>query len=253
MGRLQDKVAIVTGAGTGIGKQTALLFATEGASVIVTDIDEKTGHETAEEIRKSGGDALFVKHNVRSEDDWKQVVSQTLEKYQKIDVLFNNAGIYIIKPLTETTLDDWDKLMGVNVTGVFLGMKHVVPVMAEHKSGSVINASSVAGLIGAAGHVLYGASKGAVRIMTKDVAAEYAPYQIRVNSIHPGYIKTGMAELGAKVANVTLEDLGKGYPLGRLGDPVDVAKLVLFLASDDSSYITATEFVIDGGMTALPG
>ncbi|KPV44009.1 SDR family NAD(P)-dependent oxidoreductase [Alicyclobacillus ferrooxydans] len=252
MGRLQDKVAIITGAGTGIGKQTALLFAAEGASVVVTDIHEESGSQTANEIVENGGDALFFKHDVRSESDWQQVVQTTVEKYQKIDVLFNNAGIYLIKPLTETTVEEWERLMGINVTGVFLGMKHVLPVMAKQRAGSVINASSVAGLIGAAGHALYGASKGAVRIMTKDVAAEYAPYQIRVNSIHPGYIRTGMAEYGAQMAQVTMEQLGQGYPLGRLGDPMDVAKLVLFLASDDSSYITATEFVIDGGMTSIP-
>ncbi|MCF8564143.1 glucose 1-dehydrogenase [Alicyclobacillus tolerans] len=253
MGQLENKVAVITGGGTGIGRETALLFAKEGAKVVVTDINEQAAATTGEDIGElSGGQdtALHIKHDVSKEEDWVTVVDESVRTFGKIDVLFNNAGIYIIKPLVETTLEDWNRLMSINVTGVFLGMKHVIPVMAQHGGGSVINASSVAGLRGVQGHVLYGASKGAVRIMTKDVAVEYAKQNVRVNSIHPGYINTGMAELGAQAARTTTEELGKKYPLGRLGETKDVAQLVLFLASDNSSYMTGQEFVIDGGATA---
>ncbi|MED4906716.1 SDR family oxidoreductase [Brevibacillus centrosporus] len=174
MARLEGKVAIITGGGTGIGKHTALRFAREGAKVVVTDINLDSANQTVDEIKNAGGSALAIAHDVSKEEQWQQVVAQAVEQYQKVDILFNNAGIYIIKPLAEITLDDWNRLMSINVTGVFLGMKHVMPVMAKQKAGSVINASSIAGLIGAPGHVLYGASKGAVRIMTKDAAIEYA-------------------------------------------------------------------------------
>ncbi|MDB5083854.1 MAG: Short-chain dehydrogenase [Bacilli bacterium] len=250
MSKLLDKVAIVTGGGTGIGKETSLLFANEGAKVVVTDINEDNGRQVVEEIKSHAGDAAFIKQDVSKEEDWEKVVDGTLNTYRQINILFNNAGIYIIKPLTETTLDEWNRLMAINVTGVFLGCKHVIPVIAQQGGGSVINASSVAGLRGASRHALYGASKGAVRILTKDVAIEYAEQRVRVNSIHPGYINTGMAAYGAESVGTTTEQLGKAYPLGRLGEPSEVAKLVLFLASDDSSYITGQEFVIDGGATA---
>lgn len=170
--------------------------------------------------------------------------------YNKIDILFNNAGIYIISSLPEIEVSTWNKLMNINVTGVFLGMKYVAPIMAKQKNGSIINASSIAGIGGGAGHVLYGASKGAVRTMTKDIAIEYASHNVRVNSIHPGYIKTEMVEYASHKMNKSLEEIGEAYPMKRLGEVGEVAKAVLFLASDDSSYITGTELVIDGGVLA---
>lgn len=249
--RLENKVAIITGGGTGIGKETALLFAKEGAKVVITDINEQSGNATVKDIQAIGGEALFVRHDVGNEDDWKKVADETIHAFGKVDVLFNNAGIYIIKPMAEIELAEWNRLMSINVTGVFLGMKHIMPLMAKQNKGSVINASSIAGLTGAAGHVLYGASKGAVRIMTKDAAMEYADAGVRVNSIHPGYIDTGMADYASETTGNSKEQLGKNlFPLGRLGSVNEVAKMVLFLASDESSFSTGAEFVIDGGATA---
>ncbi|RAL22525.1 SDR family NAD(P)-dependent oxidoreductase [Thermoflavimicrobium daqui] len=248
--RLENKVAIITGAGTGIGKETALLFAREGAKIVITDINEDSGNQAVKDIQSHGGEAIFIRLDVSKEEDWKKVTEKTIHSFGKVDILFNNAGIYIIKPLAEIQLEEWNRLMSINVTGVFLGMKHIMPLMAKQKKGSVINASSIAGLMGAPGHVLYGASKGAVRIMTKDAAIEYAPTGVRVNSIHPGYIDTGMAEYASKVTGSTKDELGKEFPMGRLGTVKDVANMVLFLASDESSYTTGAEFVIDGGATA---
>jgi len=249
--RIQNKVAIITGGGTGIGKETALLFAKEGAKVVITDINQASGNQTVKEIKEIGGDALYIRHDVSKEEDWKQVADDTIKTFGKVDILFNNAGIYIIKPVAEIELEEWNRLMSINVTGVFLGMKHIMPLMAKQTKGSVINASSIAGLNGAPGHVLYGASKGAVRIMTKDAAMEYAPYGVRVNSIHPGYIDTGMADYASEVTGNSKEKLGQDlFPLGRLGSVKDVANTVLFLASDESAFTTGSEFVIDGGATA---
>ena len=250
MARLEGKVAIITGGGTGIGKTTALRFAKEGAKVIVTDINLDSASQTVAEIKEAGGDAHAIAHDVSREEQWEQVVAATVNQYGKLDILFNNAGIYMIKPLTEITLEDWNKLMAINVTGVFLGMKHAMPVMAKQQGGSVINASSIAGLIGAPGHVLYGASKGAVRIMTKDAAIEYAGQGVRVNSIHPGYIDTDMVTYASEATKHSKAELAQGVPSGRLGTVEDVANMVLFLASDESGHVTGAEFVIDGGGTA---
>ncbi|MFB4474241.1 SDR family NAD(P)-dependent oxidoreductase [Oceanobacillus caeni] len=214
-------------------------------------MSEDEGNKVLQEIKEINKDALFVKHDVSKEEDWKNVVSETTKTFDKIDVLFNNAGIYIIKPIPEIDLDTWNKLMGINVTGVFLGLKHVLPVMEKNNTGSVINASSIAGLRGSAGHLLYGASKGAVRVMTKDAAAEYAGKGIRINSIHPGYITTAMADYASEATKLSKKELDATYPLGRMGDPKEVSKLVLFLASDDSSFSTGAEFVIDGGATNI--
>ncbi|MCM3239193.1 glucose 1-dehydrogenase [Heyndrickxia oleronia] len=249
--RLENKVAIITGGGTGIGRETALLFAKEGAKVVVTDINEESGSQTVKDLQANGNEALFIHHDVSNEDDWKKVAKETIDQFGKVDILFNNAGIYKIKPLAEIALDEWNRLMSINVTGVFLGMKHIMPLMAKQKKGSVINASSIAGLMGSPGHVLYGASKGAVRIMTKDAAMEYAHVGVRVNSIHPGYIDTGMADYASEVTGSSKDELGKNlFPLGHLGSVKDVANTVLFLASDESAFSTGAEFVIDGGATA---
>ena len=248
--RLHDKIAVITGAAAGIGRETALLFAQEGAKVVLTDLDETQGHAVVAQIVADGGQAIFVRQDVSQEEDWLHVLETTLYHFSSIDILFNNAGIYIIAPITEITLETWNKLMAINVTSVFLGMKHVLPVMEKSGGGTIINASSTAGLKGGAGHTLYGASKGAVRLMTKDAAIEYAAKNIRINSIHPGYITTGMADYASEMTHRSKAELDATYPMGRMGKPEEVAKLALFLASDDSSYCTGAEFIIDGGATA---
>ncbi|MCO6563880.1 MAG: SDR family oxidoreductase [Apibacter sp.] len=250
MRRLENKIALITGAAAGIGRTTALLFAKEGAKLVLTDVNIEGVNKVSDEIKKSGGDAIGLSLDVSNEEQWIGVVKSAVDKYGRVDILFNNAGIYIISPITEIELKTWNKLININVTGVFLGMKHVAPLMAKQKKGSIINASSIAGIGGGPGHVLYGASKGAVRTMTKDIAMEFAADNVRVNSIHPGYIKTEMVDYASEKSHKTLEELGALYPMKRLGEIEEVAKAVLFLASDDASYITGAELVIDGGVMA---
>jgi NAD(P)-dependent dehydrogenase (short-subunit alcohol dehydrogenase family) len=198
MARVQDKVAIVTGGGSGIGRACCLRLAEEGARVVVADISEERGRETVSQVEAGGGEGLFLRHDVTQEAQWESVVARAKETYGGLDVLVNNAGIYLIKALNETTLEEWNNLMAVNVTGVFLGMKRAASFGHDGGGGSIVNMSSVAGLMGVSGHALYGASKGAVRIMTKDVAMEYAASQVRVNSVHPGYINTGWPSTGRR-------------------------------------------------------
>lgn len=250
MNRVDGKIALVTGAGKGIGRAAATLLAEEGARVAVTDIDEEAGTSTVDHIRESGGEAAFFEHDVASEDDWERVVAATQDTFGMPDVLVNNAGIYRIEPIDEIEVEDWQELMDINVTGVFLGMKHCTPLMREQGSGSVINLSSVAGLIGLSGHSCYGASKGAVRTMTKDAAIELAETGVRVNSIHPAYIDTQMADYGAETQGATKEELDAMHPIGHMGEPEDVAYAVVYLASDESKFMTGSELVLDGGLTA---
>ena len=248
--RLKEKTAIVTGGANGIGKATVNKFLEEGANVVFTDINKEAGNKTLEEMREVSNNVLFIQHDVSKESDWINVIEETLKAFGKVDILFNNAGIFSSKPVTEYETEEWNRLLGINVTGVFIGMKHTVPVMREQKSGSIINTSSVAGIKGSPNATLYGASKGAVRIMTKDLAVEVAPDQIRVNSIHPGIIQTAMGDDVATSVNASSDQLAKSIPLRRLGKPEEIANLVAFLASDESSFITGTEMIIDGGMTA---
>ncbi len=249
---VKDKVVVVTGAAAGIGRATAELFAKGGAKIVATDIDMKGLEETAAHVKAAGGEALTVKHDVSSEEDWIAVLKQGKERFGGIDVLVNNAGIYVIVPLEETTLAQWNKLMAINVTGVFLGAKHVVPYMEARKGGSIINLSSIAGLQGSPGHTLYGASKGAVRVMTKDLAAELGPKNIRVNSVHPTYVRTAMVEYATKVSGISADEFGrKMSPLGRLAEVSDVANMIVFLAADESAYLTGTEYLVDGGGTSV--
>ncbi|MBN9551649.1 MAG: glucose 1-dehydrogenase [Alphaproteobacteria bacterium] len=248
---VKDKVVVITGAAAGIGRETAVAFARAGAKVVATDMNTKGLGETAALVAAVGGKIVTVEHDVTSEEGWIDVFKRAEDAFGGIDVLVNNAGIYIIAPVEETTLETWNKLMAINVTGVFLGAKHVIPYMKQRKGGSIINLSSVAGLIGSPGHVLYGASKGAVRIMTKDLAAEFAPHNIRVNSVHPTYVKTAMAAYAEKTYGMTAEQLGKRLTaLGRLAETSDISNMILFLAAEESAYLTASEFVIDGGGTS---
>jgi NAD(P)-dependent dehydrogenase (short-subunit alcohol dehydrogenase family) len=246
-GRVHGKVAIVTGGGKGIGLATAELLAREGARVIIADYDEKAGRTAAKAIGRA---ARFIRHDVRLEEDWEALVTAVRKDFRRIDILVNNAGIYLIKPLAETTVDDLEGVLATNVRGVFLGMKHVAPVMIRQKHGSIVNLSSMDGNVGGEGLAAYGASKGAVRTLTKDAAIEYAKRGVRVNSIHPAYIRTDMARYGAKREGQSLKELGEEFPMGRIGEPIDVAYGVLYLASDESRYVTGAELAIDGGALA---
>lgn len=245
-GRVDGDIAIVTGARTGIGRATSELLAAEGATVVVTHYEEDGAAETVESIRERGGEALHMTLDVQSEADWQRVVAKTCEEVGCPTILVNNAGIYMVKPITEIDQDDWQQLFDINVKGVFFGMKHCAPVMEENGRGSIINMSSVAGLAGVAGHTCYGGSKGAVRLMTKDMAMEVAGTGVRVNSIHPGAIDTKMI----REEGPSMGEFEEMHPVGRVGTPEDVAYGAVYLASDESKFVTGTELVIDGGFTA---
>ena len=243
MARLQDKVIIITGAAQGMGETHARLCLEEGAKVVLTDINSDKGNALAKEL---GDNALFIKHDVTNEDDWTQVIKETEDKFGQIDVLVNNAGITTHKSILDTSLDDYRKILEINQVSVFLGMKAVIPTMKESKQGSIINISSINGLVG--GAIGYTDSKFAVRGMTKAAALECAPYGIRVNSIHPGVIATPMIMQGD--TKDAVDAFAKTIPMRRVAQPEEVSGMVLFLASDDSSYSTGSEFIVDGGLTA---
>ncbi|GIP37383.1 2,5-dichloro-2,5-cyclohexadiene-1,4-diol dehydrogenase [Paenibacillus sp. J31TS4] len=249
MGKMTGKVAIVTGAAGGMGKADAMLLAQEGAKVVITDIQEEKAQQVVQEIKENGGEAIGFKQNVASEEDWVRVVEGTIEAFGKIDVLVNNAGISGATPMLEMTLEQWDRIMSINLTGTFLGQKHVIPHMQKNGGGSIVNISSIAGLTGGSGAGAYTASKGAVRMLTKATAVDFAKDNIRVNSVHPGFIKTPMT------VDLMNDEKMRGWflsmtPIPRLGEAEDIAKAVLFLASDDSSYITGIEIPVDGGYSA---
>jgi NAD(P)-dependent dehydrogenase (short-subunit alcohol dehydrogenase family) len=258
MGRLQDKSVIVTGAARGIGRATAELFASEGARVMLTDIDEVELGIAAEAIRSDEGVADSLVQDVSDERTWEQVATTVVERFGGIDVLVNNAGIGKPCPIEQTSLDHWRRTMAVNLEGTFLGIKHVLPHMRDGGGGSIINLSSVGGIVGSPGMGAYCTSKGGVRLLTKSVALECAMSgcNVRVNSIHPGFIDTGTAqEVAEQVMGLppdeAIERLTSMVPMGRPGDPKDIAAGALYLACDDSSYVTGSELVIDGGMSAM--
>lgn len=246
-GRLSGKVALISGAARGMGESEARLFAREGAQVVLGDILEDQGRAAVENITQQGGSATFVPLDVTREQDWQRAVETAEQIYGRLDILVNNAGIVRMAPLDETSLEAWNEVIGVNQTGVFLGMKHAVPAMRRAGGGSIVNISSIAGLIGLPNIPAYQASKGAVRLLTKNAAVQYATDKIRVNSVHPGRIETPMT---APLAPERREMLLRLTPLGRDGTAEEVAYGVLYLASDESSYVTGTELVIDGGYTA---
>lgn len=251
MGRVQGKVAIVTGAAGGQGSVEAKLLAKEGAKVVATDLNYEGVEQVVAEIKNAGGQAVAVKHDVTSEEDWNTVRETALKEFGGIDVLVNNAGLGGVEGFAEIDdidLNSWNKFMDINSTGNFLGIKAVVDVMKKQRKGSIINISSGAGIIGGGAGVHYTASKGSNRLLAKGVGIELAKYNIRANSIHPGFIDTPMVSSVTEDEEATKNALA-GIPLGRMGEPEEVAYAVLFLASDESSYITGTELVVDGGFT----
>lgn len=250
MGRVQDKVCLITGAALGMGREHALLLAEQGARLILTDLNIEAGEATTKEITDAGGEAIFIKHDAASEQEWQQVVDAGIQHFGRIDVLVNNAGILILKPIQETTTEDWDFTQSINTRGVFYGVKYVLPAMQKAGGGSIINISSIYGLVGAPSASAYQASKGAVRLLTKSAAVEYAEHNIRVNSIHPGVIATNMTkDLIADEAST--EALLGSAIIRRPAHPKEISWGVLFLASDEASYMTGSELVIDGGYTAV--
>jgi len=252
MGRVDHKVALVTGGASGIGFATAGLFADEGAKVVLTDLDKsRTGAAMAE----LGQRARFHELDVTREDDWIAVTDAVGSEFGRLDILVNCAGVSLLKDIEATTLDEWRSLMAVNLDGTFLGCKHAIRVMKDRGGGSIVNMSSVAGLVGAANLAGYSASKGGVRLLTKSVALHCARkgYNIRCNSVHPSFVETPMLQsmLAAARDPRKLEtNYAKAAPLGRLAKPIEIARTILFLASDESAFTTGAEVVVDGGLTA---
>jgi len=245
--RLKDKIAIVTGAGHGMGEAEARLFAAEGAKVVVADILGSEAERVAGDIRRAGGQAIAATIDVTSEPQWRELIAKTLAAYGRLDILVNNAGISGSSVGDPDSLAGWDRIIAVNQTSVFLGTALAAEQMAKTGGGAIINISSIMGFVGgSSGHPAYCASKGAVRIYTKAAAVRYGPQGVRVNSVHPGYMPpmlnaTNAGERADKIAQT---------PLRRLGEPIEVAYGVLFLASDEASFVTGTELVIDGGFIA---
>ncbi|GGP07527.1 MULTISPECIES: SDR family NAD(P)-dependent oxidoreductase [Oceanobacillus] len=248
MGRLTGKVAIITGAANGMGASEAKLFAKEGAKVVATDINDNLLHEVINEIKADGGEAIGLKHNVTSEEEWKHVIQETVDHYGKVDVLVNNAGVSSPKTMAQMEMDEWNKIMDIDLNGCVIGMKYVIPEMQKAGGGSLINISSIGGLVGMAGSSPYTAAKGALRSLSKSAAVEYGKDKIRVNSVHPGIIETPMTADTFKDAEAYYKTFTQ---LPYFGNPEDVAYGVLFLASDESRFMTGSELVIDGGWTAL--
>jgi 3alpha(or 20beta)-hydroxysteroid dehydrogenase len=243
MSRLADKVAIITGGARGMGASHARLFVKEGAKVLIADILEQEGQALADELGES---ARFIKLDVTNKENWEQAVAFTEEAFGPVNVLVNNAGITMNKSIEEMTLEEYKRIVEINQVSVFLGMKAVIPSMKEAKAGSIVNISSMNGLVG--GAIGYTDTKFAVRGMTKAAALSLAHYGIRVNSVHPGVIETPM--IVQEETKDAVNEFAKYIPNGRVAKPEEVSNLVLFLASDESSYSTGSEFVVDGGMTA---
>ena len=250
MGRMDGKVALISGGARGQGAAEARLFAREGAKVVIGDLLDVEGMRVAAEIAELGGDAMYVHLDVTCEEDWQSAVAAAVSGYGKLDVLVNNAGIWRRGRVEDTTVEDWDAIQNVNSKGVFLGTKAAIPEMRNAGGGSIINISSTAGLVGGPRSTAYTASKGAVRLFTKATAIQYAGENIRANSIHPGPIDTEMIHQVWQGEDNSREESIARTPLGRVGTVDDIAYGALFLASGESSFMTGSELVIDGGSTA---
>ena len=252
MGRLEGKTALVTGAASGIGLQTSIRLAEEGALVMMTDINHEEGLQQAEKL---GANATFLKLDITEEEEWISVLDETVKRFDRLDILVNSAGMVLIADVEQITLEDWRKVHAVNLDGTFLGCKHGVRVMKKFGAGSIINLSSVSGVIGGFNLAAYNSSKGAVRMLTKSVALHCARagYGIRCNSIHPTFIETPMLESMIRDSpdpEKARQTLVRQVPLRRIGKPDDVANMIVYLASDESTFVTGTEMVIDGGVIA---
>ena len=254
--RLEGKVALITGAASGVennlmgfGGASARLFVREGAKVVLTDIKEEVGEKTAAQIREDGGDAVFLRLDVTDELGWMNAIQFTVSNFGRLDVLVNNAGTGARSNVEDTTSEVWDAQMDVHAKGTFLGTKHAIPEMRRVGGGSIINISSIYGIIGSPTSTAYHAAKGAIRLFTKSAAIQYAKENIRVNSVHPGYALTPLTE-GSFADPQRREWLLERIPMGRLGNAEDIAYGILYLASDESSFVTGSELVIDGGTTA---
>ena len=252
MGRLEGKTALVTGAASGIGLQTSIRLAEEGARVMMTDINLEEGRQQAE---KPGANATFLKLDITEEEEWISVLDETVKRFDRLDILVNSAGMVLIADVEQITLEEWRKVHAINLDGTFLGCKHGVRVMKEFGAGSIINLSSVSGMIGGFNLAAYNSSKGAVRMLTKSVALHCARagYGIRCNSIHPTFIETPMLESMIRDSpdpEKARQTLVRQVPLRRIGKPDDVANMIVYLASDESTFVTGTEMVIDGGVIA---
>lgn len=257
MKRLENKTALVTGASLGIGRATAELFAREGARTVIADVNEEAGRELENALRAENLDVMFVKLDVTSEASWQQAIEQTIKHYGKLNILVNNAGISLGRDIEGTTLEDWNRIMAVNSTGTFLGMKAAIAAMKENgEHCSIINRSSIDGQVGEAGLFAYCASKGAVTIMTKSAALACGEkkYKIRINSVHPGYVHTSLTEKEAEDSGMSADEyfayVGAQHPIGYIGRPLDIAYADVYLASDESLFVTGSELTIDGGWTA---
>ena len=253
-GRMAGKVALVTGAASGLGAASAQALAAQGAAVALTDLNVEAGEILADQIRAQGGRAIFIRHDVTSEADWAGAVASTLDAFGRLDVLVNNAGVGGGgSELMTHSLEAWRHILSINLDGVFLGLRHAGPAMAQGGGGSVINLSSILGKVGMAGAAAYCASKGGVALLTKAAALEWAPLKIRVNSLHPGFIDTPMVSNAlhqSENSNEMRELIISRHALGRLGLASEIADAVLFLAGDESSFMTGSELVVDGGYTA---
>jgi cyclopentanol dehydrogenase len=250
MGRLDGKVVVISGGARGQGAVEARMVAREGAKVVLGDVLDDEGKKVEAEITETGNEATYVHLDVTREEDWRAAIETAVSRYGKLDVLVNNAGILLLHSIEETTGEEWDRIMAINAKGVFLGTKHAIPAMRRAGGGSIINISSVSGLVGTpGGTAAYTATKGAVRLFTKAAAIQHAKDNIRCNSVHPGPIETPMIQ-DMLTDPARLADRMRRLPMGRVGKPEDIAFGVLYLASDESSFVTGTELVIDGGTTA---
>ena len=249
--RLEGKVAIISGGARGMGAEEARLFAREGATVVIADVLEDEGRQLEAELNETGAEALFLHLDVTVEEEWQKVIDTTVSRYGRLDVLVNNAGISGSFDRYIVSTDAWDRLMEINAKGVFLGIKHAVLEMRKVGGGSIVNISSISGFVGQDNiHMGYNASKGAVRILTKSAAVQYAKEGIRVNSVHPGIMPPMRTSVATADPEIRRQMLAK-VPMGREGRREEVGYAVLFLASDEASYITGTELIVDGGYTAI--